>query len=77
MSKIINFFGDPEALKERVAKMDDETFMLTLRKKEAQWVLLKKTKGAYMVFGEDADDAYGRDALCMKYLYDEKEKRSL
>lgn len=76
--EIHNFFGDPEAFKKRIAALDKQTFEILLAKKEEQWSILQRTKScAYAVFLEDADDAYGRDALCMKFLYEEKEKRGL
>ena len=74
---ILNFLGNPNTLKERIAAMDDEKFMLFFKKKEEQWYLLNNTKGAYSVFHQDADAAYERDRLCMVCLWDEKDKRGL
>ncbi len=73
----INFFGDPEVFKKRIAKMDDKKFKIFVAKKEEQWAFLQRNRNYYQLFADDPDDARGRDALCMKYLYEEKEKRGI
>ena len=77
MQQIKNFFGDPNELERWIATLSKEDFLIFLAKKEEQWALLQRTRVAYGIFLEDSNDAYGRDALCMKYIYKEKGKRGL
>jgi len=73
-----NFFGNPDVFKKRMAKMDGKKFKIFLAKKEEQWAFLDRNRHwYYQLFADDPDDARGRDALCMKYLYEEKEKRGI
>ena len=75
----VNFFGDPSSFKGKISRMTDDVFMAFFMKKEEQWSLLKNDRlNAYAVFKvEDPNDSYALDALCMKHLYDEKEKRNI
>lgn len=77
MIELTNFFGNPDEFKTHVAKLDEETFKIFMKKKEEQWEILQRNRNAYMLFMEDSYDAYGYDALCMQYLYEEKERRNL
>ena len=77
MIELTNFFGNPEEFKAGIAKLDETTFKIFMAKKEEQWDILRRNHNAYMLFLEDSNDACGRDALCMEYLYEEKERRGL
>jgi len=75
--EIQNFFGNPEDFKKWIESLSKQDFLIALAKKEEQWAMLTRCHNAYSFFLEDANDAYERDALCMKYLYDEKKNRAL
>ena len=74
MSRIKNFFGNPDEFKNRLERMSTEDLLLFERKMEERWGYLRCCPEFYYVF-EDHDESRESDALCMKYLYEEVEKR--
>ena len=76
--KKMNFFGNPSFFKEKISKMTDWAFETFLQKKQEQWEFLQANRrSAYSVFNGDCNDSYALDAVCMQYLYEEKEKRDI